>query len=132
MPIRVKNVAQGFYNATGFHPIRSSWDYDPDRAGDMHSEGTGRRKKKAKAKPKAKKRAAPKRKVAKRKTTAERKLITRALLERAGYVSKKRPKGAGKGFGRKVMKISNPIPAKFTSAKVRRLPSGDIQVLITR
>ena len=30
------NVAQGFYNETGFHPIRASKDYDPDRAGDEY------------------------------------------------------------------------------------------------
>jgi hypothetical protein len=29
-----RNVAQGFFDQTGFHPIRSSADYDPDRAGD--------------------------------------------------------------------------------------------------
>jgi hypothetical protein len=33
---RVKNVERGFYDATGFHPIRSSRDYDPDRAGDEY------------------------------------------------------------------------------------------------
>lgn len=33
---RVKNVERGFYNATGFHPLRSSKDYDPDRAGDEY------------------------------------------------------------------------------------------------
>jgi hypothetical protein len=31
---RRRNVAQGFFDQTGFHPIRSSADYDPDRAGD--------------------------------------------------------------------------------------------------
>jgi hypothetical protein len=31
---RRRNVAQGYYDQTGFHPIRSSPDYDPDRAGD--------------------------------------------------------------------------------------------------
>ena len=29
-----KNVEAGFWNATGFHPIRASRDYDADRAGD--------------------------------------------------------------------------------------------------
>jgi hypothetical protein len=29
----IPNVG-GFVDATGFHPIRSSSDYDPDRAGD--------------------------------------------------------------------------------------------------
>jgi hypothetical protein len=33
---RVKNVERGFYNSTGFHPLRSSKDYDPDRAGDEY------------------------------------------------------------------------------------------------
>jgi hypothetical protein len=33
---RVKNVERGFYDATGFHPLRSSRDYDPDRAGDEY------------------------------------------------------------------------------------------------
>lgn len=51
-PVR-RNVAQGYYDATGFHPIRASKDYDPDRAGDEYSD-TGR-KRKAQAK-KAKKR----------------------------------------------------------------------------
>jgi hypothetical protein len=31
---RRKNVAEGFYNATGFHPIRASYDYSPGRAGE--------------------------------------------------------------------------------------------------
>lgn len=61
MAMRVKNIAAGFYDATGFHPIRSSSDYDADRAGDDYSERrrkpAAKRKKKAtgrKAKPKAK------------------------------------------------------------------------------
>ena len=33
---RRRNIQQGFWNATGFHPIRASWDYDPDRAGDEY------------------------------------------------------------------------------------------------
>jgi hypothetical protein len=33
---RVKNVERGFYDKTGFHPLRSSKDYDPDRAGDEY------------------------------------------------------------------------------------------------
>lgn len=57
--MRVKNEAAGFYDSTGFHPIRGSSDYDADRAGDEYSERRpkAKRKKKAtgrKAKPKAK------------------------------------------------------------------------------
>lgn len=59
MAMRVKNVAAGFYDASGFHPIRSSADYDPDRAGDDYSQRRpkARRRKKAigrKARPKTK------------------------------------------------------------------------------
>ena len=118
MPIRVKNIAQGFYNATGFHPIRSSWDYDPDRGdpGDTVSEGGGRkRKRKAKATPR-KRKAATKRKATTKRRTAKR-------------TAKRTVKRAVK---RGVKRSKNPIPTKFTTAKVRRLPSGDIQVLIAR
>lgn len=59
MAMRVKNIAAGFYNATGFHPIRSSADYDPDRAGDEYSQRRPKAKRKKRAtgrkpKPKAK------------------------------------------------------------------------------
>jgi len=42
---RRRNVAQGYYDGTGFHPIRSSFDYDPDRVDESYQ-----------YKPKAKKR----------------------------------------------------------------------------
>lgn len=45
-PGKIRNVAQGYYDATGFHPIRASADYDPDRLSD-DSEGSYRRRKKA-------------------------------------------------------------------------------------
>lgn len=34
---RRRNIAEGFYNATGFHPIRASYDYSPRRAGEHRS-----------------------------------------------------------------------------------------------
>lgn len=30
----VENISMGFYDATGFHPIRASYDYDEDRVGE--------------------------------------------------------------------------------------------------
>lgn len=30
----LRNVAAGFYDATGFHPLRASADYDPVRTGE--------------------------------------------------------------------------------------------------
>jgi hypothetical protein len=35
-PHRHRNVAQGYYDGTGFHPIRKSSDYDPDRVGELY------------------------------------------------------------------------------------------------
>lgn len=48
---RRRNVQQGFWDATGFHPIRASADYDSSRLFD-DEEGSyrARRKKKPKAK----------------------------------------------------------------------------------
>lgn len=52
---RKRNVEMGFYNATGFHPIRSSHDYDPDLASDDYGDfGSGVKKKRKPAKKKAK------------------------------------------------------------------------------
>ena len=49
MAMRVKNIAAGFYDSTGFHPVRSSADYDPDRAGDSYSQRSPKAKRKKKA-----------------------------------------------------------------------------------
>ena len=90
MPIRVRNISQGFIDATGFHPIRSAKDYDTSRSGEP---------KKYKKHPK--KRA-----------------------------TKKATKKAAKKGRKKVAKKRNPIPGKWTTAKVRRTKAG-IQLLIS-
>jgi hypothetical protein len=105
MAMRVKNVAAGFYDSSGFHPIRSSSDYDPDRAGDQYSQRrpAAKRKKKAtgrKSKPKARKHA-----------RRARPTVSRSALAAA--------------FPRK----RNPIPVKWATAKVRKL-GNDIQVML--
>lgn len=107
MALRVKNIAAGFYDATGFHPIRSSSDYDPDRAGDEYSQRRPKAKRKKKRigkKPKARKRA-------RRKT---------ASMPAPGFSP-----GAHRVESRK----SNPIPAKWATAKVRRR-GRDVQVML--
>jgi hypothetical protein len=38
-----QNIQAGYYDQHGFHPIRWSKDYDPDRAGDDYSVGTDNR-----------------------------------------------------------------------------------------
>lgn len=112
MPLRVKNIAAGFTDATGFHPIRRSPDYDADRAGDDYGaakDATGlkyrrgrkpvtkARKRKPATKARTKRKAAPKRK-------------------RTATLSKARRK--------------NPISTQWSTAKVRRTPGGDIQVML--
>lgn len=34
-----RNIKRGFYDATGFHPVRSSPDYDPDRVDELYRYG---------------------------------------------------------------------------------------------
>lgn len=66
---RQKNIAMGFYDATGFHPIRASEDYDPDRSGDWDDIDDTPRKRVAKKKVAAKKRKKP---ATKKKATTKR------------------------------------------------------------
>lgn len=33
------NIKMGFYDATGFHPVRASSDYDPDRVDELYRYG---------------------------------------------------------------------------------------------
>lgn len=113
MPLRVRNIEKGYWSSDGsgnmtFHPIRSSWDYDPERAGETGSRRSGGGVKtgsragsgaKSKAKGKAK------------------------------------SKAKGKAKSRKGRK-SNPslgsvIPGRWTAAKVRRV-GGRIQVAFVR
>lgn len=68
---RQKNIAMGFYDATGFHPIRASEDYDPDRSGDWDDVDDTPRKR-ARKKVAAKKRKKPATK--KRKNPASKKV----------------------------------------------------------
>lgn len=34
-----RNIKMGFYDATGFHPVRASSDYDPDRVDELYRYG---------------------------------------------------------------------------------------------
>jgi hypothetical protein len=112
MAMRVKNVAAGFYNATGFHPIRSSADYDPDRAGDEYSQ-----------------RSAPKPRRGKSgKRAAGRKAKPRARK----HVRRKASPMPAPGFSPgayQAPRTRNPIPVKWATAKVRKV-GNDIQVML--
>ena len=137
MPLRVKNIAAGFYDSKGvFHPIRASADYDYDRASEIKPDSSPysakerkamaeyaasvareSRKKRRKAAKKATKKTARKRaakKTARKKTTPE----------NAQTVSAAAAKKA-------VRKKTNPIPTnRYVKAKVRRTRSGDIKVIL--
>lgn len=53
----LKNINEGFYDASGFHPIRGASDYSAARAGEGHSAAAGRaRGKRAAGKTRARKR----------------------------------------------------------------------------
>lgn len=56
-PGKIRNIAQGFFDQYGFHPIRASADYDPDRLSD-DTEGSYKRKRRKKTKAKSKKKPA--------------------------------------------------------------------------
>ena len=69
-PGKLQNIAQGYYDSTGFHPIRASADYDSDRLSD-DTEGSYRRRKVSRKKA-TKKRSKPKtksKKILKKKTS---------------------------------------------------------------
>ena len=116
MALRVKNVAAGYVDASGFHPIRSSSDYDPKKLKDekRKKSETARKKKiggwKVSGNAKyqgytnapAKKKAAPKKRATKKTATKK-----------------------------SVAKKANPLPVgKWKSAKVMRTKSGDVKVMI--
>lgn len=132
MALRVKNIAAGFYDAHGFHPIRRSPDYDPDRAGDDYGAAkdniglrykrsystAARRKAKAKAKPKARKRAS-------KRTSTPAKWFSPSAPDSA-LVARQRGK---KSRTLAYLRAKNPIPTKWVAANVKRV-GNDIQVML--
>src|SRR5205807_186521 len=55
-----RNVAAGFHDDSGFHPLRASYDYSPARAGEKPKKAKARKAPKRKAAPKRRKPAARK------------------------------------------------------------------------
>lgn len=54
---RRRNIAAGFWDDSGFHPIRASYDYSPSRAGETRKpKRKAKAKKRRKAKAKARRR----------------------------------------------------------------------------
>ena len=120
MPIKVKNVAMGFWRNGIFHPVRASHDYDPERAGedeDAEIQPLRLSKKQSLEAAKHFKRAYLERKKAERE---------QAKKKAAKKATKKAAKKAAKKATRK-----NPIPTnRYVDAKIRRTPRGDIKVIL--
>jgi hypothetical protein len=86
---RKKNLEAGFWSGGVFHPIRSSRDYDPDRAGDTTGKSRQSRSKAAKAtRAKARSTSTTRERVASRKATTSR-LAGRSLKKSAGMLKRK-------------------------------------------
>lgn len=101
MGLRVKNVAAGFVDATGFHPIRRSQDYDPERAGDDYGS-------------------------AKDDAGLKYRMVTRGgkrVRVPAGAL------GPAKRKKKAASRKRNPIPTKWVKAQVKRL-GDDVQVML--
>lgn len=108
MALRVKNIAAGFYDASGWHPIRRSPDYDADRAGDDYGaakDNTG---------------------------------LKYMVRTKKGKRVKGRPRGHTVSLGRTKAameklaprkRAKNPIPTKWVKANVKRV-GNDIQVML--
>lgn len=108
MALRVKNISEGFYDATGFHPIRGAKDYREAGGKPKHKPGEAAAAKRAKA--------ALKRKHASQVEGHIRRPSKLSVAELKKKLAKN-PKGI--------------IPKNWTKAKVKRLPNGDIQVMLT-
>lgn len=96
MPIRVTNIEAGYYDKRGFHPLRRSLDYDPDRAGDDYSSQRDSMGLRYERKSKAKR-------------------------------AHRFVRGTAVNPQRRAAKL---IPVRWSPAKVRRLKSGAVQVMI--
>jgi hypothetical protein len=125
MPLKVKNIAAGFYDSRGiFHPIRASGDYDPNRLTEKepykYKKETKKqiREKAAKAEAKAKE--------------ARKKRYQEMKAERQAAKAAPKKKAAKKAVAAvKKAKKKNPIPvSRWVPAKVRRTKSGDIKVML--
>ncbi|KKK69733.1 hypothetical protein LCGC14_2931060, partial [marine sediment metagenome] len=127
MPIRIKNVAAGFVDGRGvFHPVRKSVDYDAFRAGEDGSKSDGKGGARGKR---------TGRKVKYRSSVAKGRARSQASAAgRKGAAAKKRYAGARKRTVKKrnpvVKNPKNPLTQQWKPAKVRKLPSGDVQIML--
>lgn len=131
MPLKVKNIAAGFFRDGVFHPIRASRDYDPSLVEEakQYAKITPRQKerkaKQAEAIAIAARKAAARAGKAELAPSAKKKTVGKAAAKSS--ISGKR----AKLLSRKSKAKKNPIPSnRWVPAKVRRTKSGDIKLLL--
>jgi hypothetical protein len=123
MPLKVKNVAAGWYDFRGvFHPIRASGDYKPEDVGEAY-------KYKKATKKQIREKAERAERIAKE---ARKKRYQEMKAEREAAKAAPKKKAAKKAVAAvKKAKKKNPIPvSRWVPAKVRRTKSGDIKVML--
>jgi hypothetical protein len=159
--LRVKNVAEGFFTTVNvggrmvkkFIPIRASGDYDPSRA---HVGGTGKHAKETEFQRRMRQYGKP---AGRKRNPSFAEAGANAAEYDHRHGGRKRVAGAWKdaiagirvwpdaqtaenrrqafyhGYNTQFKELSqrtrNPVPTKFTKAMVRRLPSGDVQLVFT-
>jgi hypothetical protein len=125
MALRVKNVAAGYVDATGFHPIRSSSNYEPSHLSD---EKVASREKKRKKKIGRWKVSDAARRQGYTNTTSTSTSTSRGRKKTKKTAAKK----AAKKVAKKTAAKKNPLPVgKWKAAKVMRTKSGDVKVMLT-
>jgi hypothetical protein len=133
MPLKVKNIAAGFYDSRGiFHPIRAAGDYRPEDVGEAY-----KYKKATKKQIREKARIAEETAKKARKERYERLKAERAAAKAAPAPKKKAARKTAIAAARKALKKAtaakkkNPIPvSRWVPAKVRRTKSGDIKIML--
>ena len=107
-----RNVQMGFYDATGFHPIRASRDYD---SGLFDEEGSYRKKKRAKGKKKTGRRK-------KNASTSRGLPADPAWMKRSDLVAVRRG-------GKVILQKRNPLPVgRKVKVRVVRRRNGTIDI----
>lgn len=159
MALKVKNVAAGFWSGGSFIPIRASGDYDGNAPKLVHKStaSTDRSKKgykvvRKKVKGKIREFRVPLKKKGKTKdadltvrhkrtpglgkdilkVAARAKARKLAASKAKAAATRAAKKAAATRAAKKTTKKRNPIPSKFSDAKVRQLPGGDVQILLLK
>lgn len=135
MPLKVKNVAAGFFVDGKFHPIRASKDYAPEKIDEPFDYKKISKKKRTEKAKRAEEIAKAARDAWRKKKKAEKESAKTAVRGKAKPTARKKAVSAAEKMAarkaRKAARKKNPIPAnRWVPAKVRRTRSGDIKLIL--